>query len=379
MWRSPTIAARSRASKAAFRPDERLDDRSDVQSTSRDGVSASALYTCGVWTWAGLAGAHLLACRPANVVFGATTLVLAIPTAILRKPRLRESLVQRHLMIDHLARGAPVVLELAAGLSARGVRMSSDPDVTYTEVDLPATMSYKRRLLARAHEGQAVLARPNLSLIEADVLAADLTSLCRAKPGAPLVVIVEGLFMYLSADAQRSLWQRIRGLFDRRPGTLIFDLVPFVEQGERTAFGRALGWMQRRASRGVGFVRDRRTRHDIARELTELGFAVEMLEPRDVPAGWQLPHLDARTQQLVFVCRGQGARQGQAIEGAEAAGGSTAARDPGNGPRPRGSTRSRVDRSDPSPGSSDRAFASAGARTRRRNATPPESVESLPT
>ena len=276
-------------------------------------VSAPALYTCGVWTWARLASAHLLACRPANAVFGATTLVLAIPTAILRKPRLRESLVQRHLMIDHLARGAPAVLELAAGLSARGVRMSSDPDVTYTEVDLPATMEYKRRLLARTQEGQAALARPNLCLCEADVLAADLASLCRVKPGAALVVIVEGLFMYLTADAQRSLWRRIRGLFDTHPGTLIFDLVPFVEQGERTALGRALGFLQRRASRGVGFARDRRTRHDIVRELTELGFSVEMLEPRDVPDSWQLPHLDTRTQQLVFFCRGQTAPPGQAI------------------------------------------------------------------
>ena len=350
-----------------------------MQSTSRDAVSAPALYTCGVWTWAGLAGTHLLACRPANAVFGATTLALAIPTAILRKPRLRESLVQRHLMIDHLARGAPAVLELAAGLSARGVRMSSDPDVTYTEVDLPATMAFKRKLLARTHEGQAALARPNLSLGDADVLSADLASLCRAKPGAPVVVIVEGLFMYLSADAQRSLWRRVRGLFDAHPGTLIFDLVPFVEQGKRIALGRALGWMQRRASRGVGFARDRRTRHDIARELTELGFTVEMLEPRDVPASWQLPHLDARTQQLVFVCRGQDARQGQAIEGAEGAGVPPAAPDPGNGPRPQGSRLSRGDRSAPSPASDRAAFANAGARTRTRNATPPESVESLPT
>jgi O-methyltransferase involved in polyketide biosynthesis len=268
-------------------------------------LSVTALYTNGAWTWAGLPGADLLASREANATFDATNLVLAIGGAIVSAPSLRCSLVQRHVMIDHLLAqaGARHVLELAAGLSRRGVAVSADPDVTYTEVDRAPVIDRKRRLLERTPAGRAALARPNLRLVAADLADAPLAELVTAPAGAPLFVIAEGLLMYLDAAAQRALCARVRGLFDGRPGTFVFDLVPVGERPRAGRIGRVLGWALGRATGGAGFADDARTRDDIAADLRGLGFAVELVEPRDVAGAWNLPHAGVRTQQLVYVCR----------------------------------------------------------------------------
>lgn len=261
------------------------------------------MYTNATWTWARLPGAELLSSRDARTVFVVTNAVLAIPRLLRRGPSLPRSLVQRHIMIDHLVLDAPYVLELAAGLSRRGLTMTTDPRVVYVELDREDVMAHKRRLLERTAEGRAVLGRRNLRLVAGDVADAPLGDLCPAPPGAPLTVIAEGLFMYLGADAQRALWQRIRALFESRPGVLVFDLVPFAEQGREGMIGRILGRMLSLATGGATFARDARTREDIGRELRAIGFVVELLEPKDAPREWGVPYRDVRTQQLLYVCR----------------------------------------------------------------------------
>lgn len=266
-------------------------------------LSITALYTNATWTWAKLPGAALLASRDAKTVFDVTNLVLAVPRMLRRGPSLPCSLVQRHLMIDRLVEDATHVLELAAGLSRRGLTMSANSTVVYVEVDRASVIARKRELLARTPEGQAVLARQNLRLVGADIADADFDDLCPAAAGSPLVVIAEGLFMYLDADEQRSLWRRTRALFDARPGLLVFDLVPFIEQRRDGLIGRALGGLLKLATGGTTFARDERTRDDVAGELRGIGFDVETIEPHTAPEQWQLPYRDVRTQQLLFVCR----------------------------------------------------------------------------
>jgi hypothetical protein len=116
--------------------------------------------------------------------------------------------------------------------------------------------------------------------------------------------------MYLTPGAQRELWAKVRRLFDRagdaalRDGLFVFDLVPVCEQPPPGRVGRALEAMMKRFTGGRSFERDERTRDDIARELQAAGFSrVELKEPRDVAEAWSLPYAQARTQQLLFVCR----------------------------------------------------------------------------
>lgn len=268
-------------------------------------LSITALYTSAVWSWGGLANADLLATDEARTVFRITNFALGVTRLFKWRLRsLRHSLLHRHTMIDHLLSEArpTAVLELAAGLSRRGVTFSEQPSIEYVEMDLPSMIAHKRRLLQRSDRGRLALARPNLRLVEGDVLTADLPSLPPSK--GPLLVIAEGLFMYLSPDQQRALWRKIRGLFsDGRTGTFVFDLVPAVEEPKPGLLGRALGWLMKRFTGGKGFERDARTRDDIAADLREIGFEVDLVEPAAVAEAWSLPHPLVPTQQLLFVAR----------------------------------------------------------------------------
>jgi O-methyltransferase involved in polyketide biosynthesis len=268
-------------------------------------LGVTALYTGHAWKWGDFAGAELFATRQGKSVFDATNLVMGAARLVRRDlPSLRHGLVQRHAIIDRIldearAAGCGQVLELAAGLSPRGAAATADPALRYVEVDLPAMIAHKRALLDRSERGRAIAARPNLVLVGEDVAALD--------PGAhlvpgPVLVIAEGLAMYLDAAAQTTLWTRLAAAIRDRPGSaLVFDLVPPGEQPRPGAVGRALGAAFRRATRGRTFVVDGRTRADVIAQLTGCGFTgVEVIEPRTAPAAWQLPFLDVHTQIVVF-------------------------------------------------------------------------------
>jgi O-methyltransferase involved in polyketide biosynthesis len=266
-------------------------------------LAVTALYTSAAWRWGGLPDADLFASREAQAVFDTTNLALALLAR--GAPALPEGLVQRHRVIDRLLAEAGVahVLELAAGLSRRGVTVSGDAAVTYTEVDRAHVLARKRALLERTPAGRAVLARPNLRLVAADLAVAPLADLVGAPAGAPLVVIAEGLFMYLDAEAQRAAWRRVRALFEGRSGRFLFDLVPPAEQPAPGRAGRLLERAMRRATGGATIVAAPRTRADISADLEALGFAVRALDPAALAEAWGLPYRARPTQQLVWECR----------------------------------------------------------------------------
>lgn len=265
-------------------------------------LTVTALYTSAAWSWAGFRGAELFLTREAGAVFSVTNAVMAV-TGLLRPdvPSLRWSLAQRHAALDHLAQGHTQIVELAAGLSRRGAAFSERPGVRYVEVDLPAMIARKEALLARTPEGVAVRERGSLVRVAADVRDLDLATILA--PG-PVCVIAEGLLMYLDADAQRALWRKLGTALADRPGsTLLFDLVPAVEQPKPGLLGRMLGWLMARFTDGRGFVRDLRTRTDVVRELHEAGFTeVRALEPAELSGEMTVPGLDRRTQVVVFRC-----------------------------------------------------------------------------
>jgi hypothetical protein len=131
--------------------------------TRRGDLSVTAYYTAHAWRWGKLAGAELFTGRKSRDVFNATNLALGVARLFRRDlPSLRHGLVQRHVMIDRLAAasGCAQVLELAAGLSRRGVTMSADPALRYVEVDLPPMIAHKQRLLRKSARGRAIAARP---------------------------------------------------------------------------------------------------------------------------------------------------------------------------------------------------------------------------
>lgn len=267
-------------------------------------LSVTAFYTAHAWAWGKFPEADLFTSRRSRDVWNATNLVLGAARLVRRLPSLRHGLAQRHAMIDRLCAesGCRQVLELAAGLSPRGAATTADPAIRYVELDLPAMIAEKRRLLARTPHGRDVLARPNLVLAAADVATADLAA--HLAPG-PVCVIAEGLVMYLSAAEQRALWARIASLCAARPGSsFVFDLVPTAEQPPPGRVGRGLEALLKRFTRGQTFAADRRTRDDVVADLRAAGLPrVEVLEPAAAPPAWRLPHLAVPTQIVVWRAR----------------------------------------------------------------------------
>lgn len=270
-------------------------------------LGLTAVYTSQVARAAGLPGAELFDAGPARLVYAIASTVMAVARLFDRRhPPLATSILHRTTLIDALLTRdhARAVLELACGLSRRGVALSADRAVQVVEVDLPPVIRTRQELLARSEAGRAVADRPNLRMVGADAATADLADL--APPGAPLHVVIEGLFVYLDAPAQRALWGRVQALLAERGGALIFDLLPPVEEPPPGRVGRLLARLFGRVTQGHGFVRDPRDRDQLRAELLGLGFdEVAAIAPQEVAAAWGLPAPDAPSRQLVWCCRVQ--------------------------------------------------------------------------
>lgn len=267
-------------------------------------LSVTALYTCHTWIVAGLPSAELFAMPEAKAVFDATNAALSLSRRFRPDlPSLYASLVARHAMIDGIVRQtqARCVLELAAGFSARGARLSEASDVRYTELDLPNVASRKRALLEATAAGRAVLARPSYRLEEGDALTFPL-GLPLSGEG-PRVVIAEGLAPYLDAAARRTLFTRVaHALRAAGGGTFVLDRVPDEELPPEGKVGSALGWAMRRFTKGQGFAKDARSRAVVCDELTGAGFERVDVHTPDAEALAGVPPGE-RAQVVLFVAR----------------------------------------------------------------------------
>jgi O-methyltransferase involved in polyketide biosynthesis len=148
-------------------------------------------------------------------------------------PTVDGMLLARHRVIDHLLEKAierdvvGQVIEVAAGLSPRGWRMSRvHPKLHYIEADLPVMIARKRDVLERA---AAVGARHEL--VEIDALAdagpASIGAIAeRLDPTSGAAFISEGLLNYFPADTAERMWRRFGAALSRFPtGLYLADLV----------------------------------------------------------------------------------------------------------------------------------------------------------
>lgn len=283
---------------------EQVFDNSGERSSEGD-LSVTALYTAETWKWGKLSGADVFSTSESRTVFRVTNWALAIAKCFRWSlVSLRISLLHRHTMIDRLVSDfePEVVVEIASGLSRRGLTMSEASSLRYVEVDLPAVIAKKRRLIQQDPDAKMASERPNWILIEGDARKIDLGSLVGEPERA--VCIVEGLCMYLDAREQVGTWSRIAdALAGAAAGMLVFDLVPKVEQPKPGLLGGFLEALMKRFTGGRSFEHDTRDRDQIRSEVLACGFDdVRLVEPRDVAEKWGLPFPRKKSQQLVFVC-----------------------------------------------------------------------------
>jgi O-methyltransferase involved in polyketide biosynthesis len=180
---------------------------------SADPVTPTAHYTGYVWARNGLSHPELRT-PEGRLMFESLRPAMTL-NAILGRGSLEQYLLARHQAIDLLLRRAieehevTQVLEIAAGLSARGWRFTNRfPDLTYIEADLPDMVARKRQSLERM-DGRSSSHR----IVELDVLRASgalsLASVAEdLNRDRGLVIITEGLLGYLPTAEVRGIWRR---------------------------------------------------------------------------------------------------------------------------------------------------------------------------
>lgn len=106
------------------------------------------------------------------------------------------------IIAAQLARGADMVVNLAAGLDARPYRMELPGGLQWVEVDLPTMIDYKEQALS-GEKPRCALERVRLDLSDAPARQALFRDLgVRAKRA---LIVTEGLLVYLSPEEVRAL------------------------------------------------------------------------------------------------------------------------------------------------------------------------------
>ena len=158
--------------------------------------------------------------RAAETLFGAAAVEQAAstdPAAALR--RMHFELRARSLDAALLAQGAKRVLEIAAGLSFRGLAMAASEDVVYVDTDLPELASIKSELVAALHPDPLA---GSLRVEALDALDADaFRRTVRGIPEGALAILHEGLLMYLDEGEKARLAASVREALLERGGAWI--------------------------------------------------------------------------------------------------------------------------------------------------------------
>jgi O-methyltransferase involved in polyketide biosynthesis len=217
--------------------------------SSGENISPTAHYTGEVWRRAGLSHPWL-GTREGRVMVEALHPLMVVSGA-LGGPSLERYLLARHRAIDALLadaverHGVSQVIEIAAGMSARGWRFVNryGKRLTYVEADLPAMAARKRRALQRiaSLSGGHRVAEIDALRDDGPASLAELAS--GLDPEAGLAIVTEGLLGYLPTDAMLALWRRIAAALQAFPsGRYLSDLhLGSVQTPAVRFFRRVLG------------------------------------------------------------------------------------------------------------------------------------------
>jgi len=148
---------------------------------------------------------------------------------------LETMLLQRHCLIDELVNqaledGVTQIIEIASGLSARGIRVLQNhpnKDIKYIEADLPDMVVWKNKRLKK--EG---FSDERHQLTECNILRSEgklsiehlLNTLDKTKK---TLVITEGLVNYFPLDVIETFWTRLAyALSSFKEGQYLFEIWP---------------------------------------------------------------------------------------------------------------------------------------------------------
>jgi O-methyltransferase involved in polyketide biosynthesis len=194
-------------------------------------ISPTAHYTGYVWARNGLSPPEL-ATFEGRVLFESLRPTMVV-SGLLGGGTLESYLLARHRAIDALLERAvdeheaTQVVEVAAGMSGRGVRFAQryGERVRYIEADLPTMARRKRATLGRMgalSDRHEVRELDVLQESGPQSLAALIAELDHQQG---LAIVTEGLLGYLEPETVRSLWRRFASELEQfRYGTYVSDI-----------------------------------------------------------------------------------------------------------------------------------------------------------
>jgi O-methyltransferase involved in polyketide biosynthesis len=258
-----------------------------------EAISPTGHYTGYVWVRNGLAPAEL-ATPEGRLFFHALEPAMRV-SRLLGRPTFEGMLVARHRTLDLLLGGAiergeiGQVIEIAAGLSARGWRFARRYDgVTYVEADLPRMAARKRRLLQR-------LGEPGPRVTTVDALADDgpasISALAETlDPDVGTAIVTEGLLNYFELDAVTGMWRRFAAVLRRFPTGAYFADVVLRPQAESMVERLGVGLLTATVRGRVHLHFDKEA--EAAAALQEAGFpAADVLPAGTDNPGARLVHV----------------------------------------------------------------------------------------
>lgn len=191
-------------------------------------ISPTAHYTGQVWCRHDLSPPEL-STTMGQAMFAALRGPMRLAALAAGGMTLEKMLLQRHLIIDHLLEEAIAagtvgqVVEVAAGLSGRGLRLTRrHPGLVYVEADLPGMAARKRRLLAGVGEHQVVAVD---ALADSGPHTLDAALAQVLDPARGVAIVTEGLVNYFERTQVEGMWRRFAAALGRFPhGLYLSDL-----------------------------------------------------------------------------------------------------------------------------------------------------------
>jgi len=149
----------------------------------------------------------------AELVFGAA----AVAEAPVDAARCRHFEIRARSLDTALADlGATRVLELASGLSFRGLALADDPAVHYLDTDLPEMAAHKASLVSTLHPAP-LAGTLRVEALDAQDPAA-FAAAVRSLPPGPIAIVHEGLLVYFDDAEKARLAANIRAALAQRGG-----------------------------------------------------------------------------------------------------------------------------------------------------------------
>ncbi len=190
------------------------------------GISFTALYTGAVWHRNGLSDDSLATAQGRWLYHLMSPFEAA--SQLVAGGNLRTFLLQRHLIIDHLIdraiaeAGITQVLEIACGMSPRGIRLRQrHPHLHMIEADLPDMAARKAlRLMAADRLGPHHQVTPIDILAESGEYTLEAVAQRVLDLDQPFLVITEGLTSYFPLRVIDGFWQRLAALMAASPGSV---------------------------------------------------------------------------------------------------------------------------------------------------------------